>query len=534
MIDGGRREGFSTSSVHNFILDCLRGVVRSQRHLRFAKRLRQQHRRRLRQRPCHLLGQQCSNWGAGAGQIGPGTAVHLCGTFVEPAGATGIFTFRGSGSAGNPITLLFEPGAVLTAPYWGGQGSSGVIQATGLNNIVIDGGTDGQIIATANGSVLANRQDSGTGVSFANISDSEVKNLTVANLYVHTKNPDDPNHSGGSFAIYWYGGSNVKIDNNYFHDAGTGIQYGYPGSATNSNVTIGPNNVGYNTNHCYVVGDGNTNATLAGNNPIHDNKCHDFVNWDDSADSAHHDGIFPFTNAAGSTISGLQIYNNYIYGDPGVYSTAAIFVSGNTPAHTINSLQLFNNVLSASGSNSWANAFIDIEGAAGVLVANNIVVGNMLGSGVEFIDGNSSAALKNNIFTNLAQAIYFNQGSTAPLTESDYNDFFNNTAIAQIHGQPANATLSSWQSRSFDMHSQSGDPKLNGQSNPPYQPSDNSSVAFQNGTNLNNLGIAALGFDALGAQRPSSSTPWTIGSYMGSGSGGSVPKAPIGLTAQVQ
>ena len=68
-----------------------------------------------------------SNWGSGGGQIGPGTTVHLCGTFSAPAGASEYLTFQGSGTNGNPITLLFESGAVLTATYWSG----GVIDIAG-------------------------------------------------------------------------------------------------------------------------------------------------------------------------------------------------------------------------------------------------------------------------------------------------------------------------------------------------------------------------------------------------------------------
>ena len=37
-----------------------------------------------------------SNWGSAASQIGPGTTVHLCGTFNAPAGANGYLTFQGS------------------------------------------------------------------------------------------------------------------------------------------------------------------------------------------------------------------------------------------------------------------------------------------------------------------------------------------------------------------------------------------------------------------------------------------------------
>src|SRR5215470_16154049 len=60
-----------------------------------------------------------NNWSSTASGmiIGPDTVVHLCGTFTGAAGST-MLTFQGNGTSGHPITLLFENGAVLTAPYW--------------------------------------------------------------------------------------------------------------------------------------------------------------------------------------------------------------------------------------------------------------------------------------------------------------------------------------------------------------------------------------------------------------------------------
>ncbi len=125
-----------------------------------------------------------SNWGSGSGKIGPGTTVHLCGTFTAPAGSSGYLTFQGSGLSGNPITLLFESGAVLTAPYWSGP----AVLIGAHNYVTVDGGTNGIIQATANGTDLANQQDGGTGVDCGSVnmcSNVRVQNLTIADLYVH-------------------------------------------------------------------------------------------------------------------------------------------------------------------------------------------------------------------------------------------------------------------------------------------------------------------------------------------------------------
>src|SRR6202047_3917000 len=58
-----------------------------------------------------------SSWGTASHQISAGTTVFLCGTFRGTPGER-LLTVGGSGTAGNPITIKFMPGAVLTAPYW--------------------------------------------------------------------------------------------------------------------------------------------------------------------------------------------------------------------------------------------------------------------------------------------------------------------------------------------------------------------------------------------------------------------------------
>ena len=90
-----------------------------------------------------------ANWGSGATQIGPGTVVLFCGTFTGTAGQTG-FTFQGSGTAGSPITLQFVTGAQMTAPYWGSA-----ISCSGKSYVTVNGGTNGSITNTANGTSLA-------------------------------------------------------------------------------------------------------------------------------------------------------------------------------------------------------------------------------------------------------------------------------------------------------------------------------------------------------------------------------------------
>src|ERR1019366_4356515 len=98
-----------------------------------------------------------ANWGSGASQIGPGTTVLLCGTFTGSAGST-LLTFQGSGTSGSPITLKFDTNALLTAPYW--AGGSGAINVNSRSYVTIDGGTNGTIQNTANGTSLTYQKSS--------------------------------------------------------------------------------------------------------------------------------------------------------------------------------------------------------------------------------------------------------------------------------------------------------------------------------------------------------------------------------------
>src|SRR3981081_3819591 len=54
-----------------------------------------------------------SSWGSASHQISPGTTVFLCGAFNGHPGQQ-LLGVQGSGTAGNPITIKFLPGAVLS------------------------------------------------------------------------------------------------------------------------------------------------------------------------------------------------------------------------------------------------------------------------------------------------------------------------------------------------------------------------------------------------------------------------------------
>ncbi len=300
-----------------------------------------------------------SNWGGATGQIGPGTTVHLCGTFTGAAGAT-MLKIQGSGTAGNPITVLFEPGAKLTAPYW-----NAAISCTNQTYITIDGGSNGLITTTANGTTLANQTNS-TGVYLNNCSNSEVRNLNIGPMYVRTPNSSDS--CGCGVGINLVDGSNYNIHNNTVHDAQYDILGQYDGST--SNWTYKSNTL-YNTAGCMIIGDGNSNAKMT-NAIVDGNECYDTYVWDSPGDLFHCDGIHTWATNSGSAISGLTIRNNYFHGNWGGHTTGLIFSSA-VGGGGMTGYLVYNNVL--TGTTETTDGYIVFDHANNAGIYNNTIVG---------------------------------------------------------------------------------------------------------------------------------------------------------------
>jgi hypothetical protein len=495
-----------------------------------------------------------ANWGSATGKIGPGTTVHLCGTFNAPAGANNYLSFQAGGNSTNPITLLFEDGAVLTAPYWSGPG----ITSNGNNWIVINGGTNGTIQATANGSALANQNGSGVAVYMSGSSNSTVENLTISDLYVDSSVTDSA--SGNNVdAIEWYGGSNITITRNTCHDVRWCYiyGYGYPGSGgTTSGMTISWNTC-YNIDHCIVVGDSgypNTASFLTGSNCsniVYANEAYNFSNWDNLSDLNHHDGIHTWANQNGSSYY-VCVISNYIHGS--LSSAGAYFGGGYYIESTTANGVAANNIVdsSSSSTNSCDTGAIgsangtSAANGSGEIIVNNTVVGGCKAQGQEY----SAESATNDTFEN-------NYASTAPtyvLTGSPYgpsNTF--RVADYNVYGlaQGANpffgtspscesgANFAAWQSCGWDAHGKTATVTLNSDYTLP-----SGSPLIGAGANLTSLGITALltgapqTFGAQGscgtgcAARPSTGA-WDVGAYPYAAGTGTAPAAPTGLSAQV-
>jgi len=139
---------------------------------------------------------------------GPGDTTHLCGTI-----SSRLIIWKGgdgqTGSGHGVLTMLFEPGAKMSAPVFA---ENGIYIADYLSYITIDGGATG-IIGGLNGNpALANgvieNTANGTGLQYSQASSGiyaletsylTIKKLVVRTLYVRTSTDDSINgtYSGG-------------------------------------------------------------------------------------------------------------------------------------------------------------------------------------------------------------------------------------------------------------------------------------------------------------------------------------------------
>ena len=474
-------------------------------------------------------------WGSGSTQIGPDTIVHFCGTYNGTANEQDVFFFQGSGTSGHPITLLFESGANLTSPVWGAFTGSPITNHQSF--IVIDGGVNGVIQNTANGTGLTFNQNS--GAIFSDGSNVTIQNWHINNLCQHTSPTDlsGCGTSGSNPLAIQFSGSNNVVQNNVIHDTFSCIHFQQGTTDTNNIIT---NNTCSRVNHAIRMAlSGGANS---GTMEISHNNLFDGVNWDDTGTGCgglpcfHHNGIFVFQGAGGAQSGAVNIFDNWIHGDWGTTQTGYIFIDPN--GGTVSNIRMFNNLLlNGSTVHGPGNGYITGCGTNTVpfgQIYSNIIFGG--GVGQSGIKTDSPCVIENNIILTVPVGIFVNPGTT--LSTSNFNVLFNLTGTNVMFsgagaGGTGFTTVAAWTAATgFDVNSRITNPNLNAASSPPYQPQTGSSAILL-GTNLTSLGITPLNVDYLGVARPVAPTNWTAGAYQFTGGGPIPPAAPTGLNGSV-
>ncbi len=460
-----------------------------------------------------------TSWGTASNQIGPGTTVHLCGTFTGTPGEQ-LFVVRVNGTSTSPITIKWETNANLTAPYWS---AFGAINAANRSYIVFDGGTNGIIQNTQNGSGRTYVQQS-RGLYIGACNFCTVKNITIANIYVRSNYNDLAVVQTAENCLFIIGANNLTVSHMTCHDAGWGI------AGAGNNFTMEYCNI-YNIDHGIAFG---VSGTKTSGFWIHDNHIHGYTNWDSPTNAYHHDGLHLWGSAGGVVTNGA-IYNNVFDGDSGVNTTAHIYLQ-----YSIQGVSVYNNVFLVPANRAITSIWFEASGGS---TSNNSAYNNFVSGGAHtggsalYADGQSNFSAYNNILLGARSDISLQGGTTLSsagvdhniyLELADYGDrntFGHNTAVFQ--------TMSAWQSSCHcDAHSKLVHlSQVNATSLGQLL---SGSVAIGAASNLINLAtgdMAALSKDKVGAIRPASGS-WDAGAYKFGST--ALPSSPTGLTATVQ
>jgi hypothetical protein len=431
----------------------------------------------------------------------PGDITYLCGTVTGTAGDTGL-SINWSGSSGNPIQFIFDTGSSLQAPYWGATNSSGALNLNGVSYVTINGGTNGIIENTANGSSTTYNQGS-EGIHITGSSYITIENLSILNLFV---NSITSLSAGGGIGINLFNSvsNHIFIHDNILTWDLPAVQVVYPGSSTMSDIEIYNNTVTH-SGTAVIVGEGNTSAVLNGLT-IHDNSFAGGGDFWDTGDVIHLNHMHIYAVASGDTITGVQIYNNYLYGDFGGdtkgagHQTASIFLEAGPG--TIPSPQVFNNVIAQTTPGDYAaDGLIYFKGITGSNIYNNTLIGSGAGTGISLNGGSTPVVVENNVIDNFDEWVY----SDGTITTADHNDYYLGGRYFAYNS--TNYNFAGWQGLGFDTNGSSGNPNLSG-----TYTLGSGSAAIGLGANLTSAGITALDSDKAAVARPSSGA-WDAGAY---------------------
>lgn len=502
--------------------------------------------------------------------LSPGDITYLCGTITGTAGS-GLITVKQSGTAGNPIQIIMDTGALLQAPYFPGSANQatcssdcGAIAVLGQNYVIIDGGSNGTIQNTLDGAptmtclggTCSYQQDSvGVYVRGAN---NIVRNLTINHIYMACGATNCSSTGGGGSAAIRIDGpaTDTFVCNNSTAHAYDGISSDTNDSGNASNVVsslncqsnnppAGGTNIFQNTtnDHCHQISPtGNGFINIWGN---------DISNWADwiwpgTGDGCHTDGIITWSDSSTNLLQ-QYIHDNYIHGDLGNGSATGYIFCTYGATGTGSACTIFNNVIVGTGncaSGQCAGLYFHAGSIGPYAIYNNTFV-NLAQQVYIEDDPSLRFTIYNNIWTGNTSSApwpYSLNFSGVPssggiLSADNYNDY--DIANLAPYGWNSNS-LTTWQAAGWDTNSVTGSPAFNTNA----YTLQSTSAAIGKGTNLSGLGMPALNqgapatFGAAsscgnGCGPRSSSGAWDIGAYS-SGSAQSAPAAPRNLTGVVK
>jgi hypothetical protein len=481
------------------------------------------------------------SWNTGGSSIAPGDKVHLVGTFTNP------LIIQGDGQIGNPITIYFEPGAQFTSPCWP---ASGAIQLNGRSHIVIDGGVNGLIQNTNNGTGLSTNSSSGVyGLAYF----TTIQNLTITNIFRKIKGIIDDTRQGYPMNLQ---GSSITVSNCVVSDGDCGVSYSAALNLQANYTVIG--NKFFNLNHSTQIGMKSSNCLLQ-NVVFANNYFDNWDVWDAPGDTQIHlDGIWIWNDTYDPTsvLDNIRIYGNEFGGNVGTRTTSSLAFYLYNGRYQLKNAYIYNNLFRCYAPGSWGGGFISMVGS-NVWVFNNTIVGSYSDGrlyGGRIILGNEAAYCYNNLMVYGSGLQIIAASTDASATDnsgsntsfilntymrniwSDYNiytDYGQNLAQfgCEYHQAPIgsqwlsgsmtgllnwktwinnnrNMALPIWNTAHADPHSSTSTPYFVPGT---VIPSTGDTVAYNAGTNLTQQTGVTVDFN--GNPRPTSG-PWTIGAFV--------------------
>jgi hypothetical protein len=474
--------------------------------------------------------------------LSPGDITYICGTVTAASGVTGsAITIGQSGTSGSHIVLNFDTGGNLQAGAW----NAGAIFIAGRQWLDINGGTNGIIQATSNGTSgsFTNTTDNGSCIATGNsssISNVTIQNVNCQNIYQRTSTTDV--FSSNNDCMQLLIATAVTVQNNTCNQMHWGIVVTYgPGSTNSTSIQVNNNTVS-NMDHGVIYGDPNVGAsTLTSSNcssAIHDNLFSAMQTWDDSTggNHYHHDAIHVWANQLTASYSGLCIYNNEFTGNPGdevsgIFSLESsgtgnfifnniVNITSTTATCGDGAITHFTGTGSQGSGNTWVNNVVKVISGAACIIDYGIAE-------------SATEVLKNNIaFAN--ETYVASQSPTSSIGTADFNSYQSPAGSNPFYGTcGGGVSFATWKSScGFDTHGQLVTFTLNSDFTIPT-----SSALIGSATNLTSLGITALdtgapqtfgdgGACGTGCLARPSTGAWDPGPYPFSSAGGSTTLTP--------
>jgi hypothetical protein len=451
--------------------------------------------------PCGTVGNTMSITTHNAQTFSGDDIITLCN---DGGNYTTTLVIPSSGTSGHVITYLFGSGAKFSAAHWNQSGANGdaAIYANGLSYLTIDGGTNGTIEATDNGTTSTFGGSHTTALANHGVkieggtTGSTIKNLIIIGLYHRTADSDDVPATVGTNSIIVTGVLvSVEINNNTASWAGNGVYIGYQGSSSALKIhhnTLSAQSVNIS------VGDRIASSVLD-DLQIYNNDISQNAEWQGVA-AIHCELVHPFAVASGSSITNYKFYNNYLHGNLGTQSTAFSMPEGWIPSALI-----YNNLFESSGSAS-SNGDLYLKGADGAKIVNNTFYTTVSSPGIAIAvgewAGGEAYTFSNNLIYGYANGVYDNRSASpyASIT-SNYNIFYPASMTFRFTNG-SGKSFAQWQASGYDANGTQSQPILSGA----YIPDAADTVAKWTGTATGQLSSA----DKAGV---SWHAPPSIGSY---------------------